>query len=75
MRVRSEISSLDELSAHADQNELLEWIRPLAPSVRKVFLVHGEHGQSEILAGLLRSRYGLDVVIPTPGQSFDLAPM
>jgi len=75
MRVRSEISSLDELSAHADQNELLEWIRPLAPSVRRVFLVHGEHGQSEIFAGLLRSRYGLDVVIPTPGQSFELAPM
>ena len=28
MRVRAEISSLDELSGHADQNELLEWIKP-----------------------------------------------
>ena len=32
MRVRAEISSLDELSAHADQNELLEWIKPLVPA-------------------------------------------
>ena len=30
MRVRAEIASLDELSGHADQDELLEWIA-LAP--------------------------------------------
>jgi metallo-beta-lactamase family protein len=72
MRVRAEISSLDELSGHADQHELLEWIKPLAPHLRKVFLVHGEPAQSETLAGLLRHTYGLDVAIPAPGQSFDL---
>ena len=49
MRVRAEISSLDELSAHADQSELLEWIRPLVPSLRKVFLVHGEAAQAATL--------------------------
>ena len=32
MRVRAEISSLDELSAHADYREMLEWVRPAAPS-------------------------------------------
>jgi metallo-beta-lactamase family protein len=72
MRVRAEISSLDELSGHADQNELLEWIRPMAPTLRKVFLVHGEAQQSATLAGLLHSRYGLEVVCPSPGQSFDI---
>lgn len=73
MRVRAEISSLDELSGHADQGELLQWIKPMAPSLRKVFLVHGEPHQAETLAGLLHSQYHLDVVCPTPGQSFDLA--
>jgi metallo-beta-lactamase family protein len=73
MRVRAEISSLDELSAHADQGELMEWIRPLAPSLRQVFLVHGEPQQSQTLAKLLHSTYNLSVVIPAPGQSFDLA--
>ncbi|MBZ5728575.1 MAG: MBL fold metallo-hydrolase [Acidobacteriia bacterium] len=72
MRVRAEISSLDELSAHADQKELLDWLEPLAPSLRKVFLVHGEPRQSETLAGLLASRHGLEVAIPAPGQSFEL---
>ncbi|MCU1233683.1 MAG: beta-lactamase domain protein [Candidatus Solibacter sp.] len=72
MRVRAEISSLDELSGHADQNELLEWIRPMVPTLRKVFLVHGEVLQSEIFAGLLHSRYGLEAICPTLGQSFEI---
>jgi len=73
MRVRAEISSLDELSGHADQGELLQWIKPMAPSLRKVFLVHGEPQQSQALAALLRSTYRLDAVCPTPGQSFEVA--
>jgi metallo-beta-lactamase family protein len=72
LRVRAEISSLDELSGHADQHELLQWIQPLAPSLRKVFLVHGEPQQSAVLAKLLHSTYGLEVVVPSPGQSFEL---
>src|SRR5438105_1815536 len=56
MRVRAEIASLDELSGHADQAELLDWIRPLASGLRKVFLVHGEPQQSETLAKLLKSQ-------------------
>src|SRR5450432_3678451 len=73
MQVRAEISSLDELSGHADQGELLRWIAPMAPSLRKVFLVHGEPQQAQTLAKLLHSQYHVDVVCPTPGQSFDLA--
>jgi metallo-beta-lactamase family protein len=72
MRLRAEIASLDELSGHADQNELLEWIKPMAPTLRKVFLVHGEPQQSLALARLLHERYGLEAVCPAPGESFDL---
>jgi metallo-beta-lactamase family protein len=73
MRVRAEISSLDELSGHADQAELMEWIKPLVPALRKVFLVHGEPQQADALARLLRSAYGLDVAIAAPGQSFEIS--
>jgi len=72
-RVRAEISSLDELSGHADQNELLGWIKPLLPGLRRVFLVHGEPLQSQALAKLLESQYGLEVTIPKPGEEFPLA--
>ena len=72
MRLRAEISSLDELSGHADQGELMAWLKPQAALLRRVFLVHGEPAQQETLARLIRSEYRLDVVVPSPGQSFEL---
>ena len=73
MRVRAEISSLDELSGHADQRELLEWVRPMAGRLRKVFLVHGEASQSATLAKLLYTQYNLETVVAAPGQSYELS--
>jgi metallo-beta-lactamase family protein len=73
MRVRAEIASLDELSGHADQCELLEWIRPLVPGLKRVFLVHGEPEQSATLAKLLKSQYNLDAVVAAPGETYDLS--
>jgi metallo-beta-lactamase family protein len=72
MRVRAEISSLDELSGHADQAELLEWIKPMVKGLRRVFLVHGEPLQAETLAGLLKSNYGLQAAPAAPGDSAEL---
>jgi metallo-beta-lactamase family protein len=72
--VRAEISSLDELSGHADQGELMEWLKPVAPHLKKVFLVHGEPAQSQALAAVIRSQYGVDAVAPSPGESFQLDP-
>ncbi|HUA61338.1 MAG TPA: MBL fold metallo-hydrolase [Verrucomicrobiae bacterium] len=72
MRVRAEISSLDELSGHADQAEILDWIAPRARTIRKVFLVHGEPEQSAVLAKLLHSQYGLQAESVSPGQTAEL---
>jgi metallo-beta-lactamase family protein len=72
VRVRAEVSSLDELSAHADQAELMHWLKPMVPHLRRVFLVHGEPAQSEALATLIRSEHGLDVAIAGRGDSFNL---
>ena len=72
LRVRAEISSLDELSGHADQRELMAWLKPQAPHLKRVFLVHGEPAQQEIFAQLIRSEYGLDVVVPAAGDRFEL---
>ena len=72
VRVRAEIAALDGFSAHADQLEILDWVGALAPRPRTVFLVHGEPGPAETLAGLLRERLGLTVHVPEKGQEFDL---
>src|SRR5262249_7878019 len=52
MRLRAEVAILNELSGHADQQELLAWIKPHAKALKTVFLVHGEIEQSQPLAAL-----------------------
>lgn len=73
MQVRAEVVSLEELSGHADQRELIEWMRPLAPRLKKVFLVHGEMAQGAALAGVIRKEFNLEAVQPARGQSFLLS--
>jgi len=73
MRLRAEVASLDELSGHADQRELLEWMRPLAPALKRVFLVHGEPAQQDALARLIQQEYGIEAGAPERGESFLLA--
>jgi metallo-beta-lactamase family protein len=72
MRVRAEIATLNELSGHADQGELLRWVKPMLGSLKKVFLVHGETDAAESLAENLRELYDLEAVIPGPGDGFEL---
>ena len=72
MRLRAEVVVMNELSGHADQNELLVWMKPLSKTLRRVFLVHGELDQAQPLAKRIRETHGVDVVIPERGQSFQL---
>jgi metallo-beta-lactamase family protein len=72
MRLLAEVQELGALSGHADREEMLAWMKPIAAGLKKVFLVHGETDQQTHFAAAIQSRYGLDVVIPERGQSFEL---
>jgi len=72
MRVRAEVKSLQALSAHADQRELLAWIKPLAGTLKKVFLVHGEPEGAGALQAAIQKEYGIETVLPGWGESFEL---
>ncbi|HLH43815.1 MAG TPA: MBL fold metallo-hydrolase [Bryobacteraceae bacterium] len=72
VRLRAEVAVLDELSGHADQHELIEWMRPIAAGLKKVFLVHGEPAQAAALAKVIRREYGVEAVQPARGESFGL---
>jgi metallo-beta-lactamase family protein len=72
MRLRAEVEELPALSGHADRQEMLAWMKPIAKGLKKVFLVHGETEQQAALAEAVHSTYGLDVVAPERGASFEL---
>lgn len=71
--VKAEVVVLNSFSAHADHNELLEYLRrfPRRP-LRRIFVVHGDPDQCEKFgATLTEERFG-DVVIPARSNRFAL---
>jgi len=47
--MRAEVAILDNLSAHADYTETLEWLRQFQEPPRQTFLVHGEPPAADAL--------------------------
>jgi len=71
-RVRARVAGIDGFSAHADQAELLGWMRPFDRNkLDRVFVVHGEQASSFTFAEKLRGEGVRDLVVPEHGQSFE----
>jgi metallo-beta-lactamase family protein len=70
--VKANILEIEGLSAHGDQNDLVNWLSALENTPTKVFLVHGEKQPAEDLRIKIIERYGFDCAIPLMGQEFDL---
>jgi len=70
--VRADVKKLNELSAHADHDELLTWLEPVAPTLKKIFLVHGEVGPAEKLRDAIKERYKIDAYIPNVNETVKL---
>ncbi len=69
---RAEVVVLNSFSAHADGNELLEYIGQFdKQQLRQIFLVHGELDRAQDLQKGLLERKFKSVVIPQRGQKFE----
>ena len=62
--VAAKIYTIGGFSAHAGQSQLLEWIGEMARPDLKIALVHGEPKAQQILAGLIKERFGITPFIP-----------
>lgn len=58
VKVRARVDTLDGLSAHADQGELLRWISGFERPPKSTHLVHGEPSAAEALAAQIDAKYG-----------------
>ena len=61
--VRCEVATMDGLSAHADESELLDWLASVPGRPRRTFLVHGEPRASDALRQAVEGRMGLPVSV------------
>jgi metallo-beta-lactamase family protein len=58
--IRAEVASMDGLSAHADQSELLDWLQAMPTPPRQVWLVHGEPSQADTLRHAIEHKLRLN---------------
>ncbi|MBL8740098.1 MAG: MBL fold metallo-hydrolase, partial [Myxococcales bacterium] len=63
VEVRAEVAAIDGLSAHADKDEVLAWLRGFSEPPRQTYLVHGEQPAAEALATAIRERLGWRVTV------------
>ncbi|MBC6369126.1 MBL fold metallo-hydrolase [Algoriphagus sp. AK58] len=70
--VKAKVHTLNGFSAHAGQNDLLEWFSHLAPSKPKVALVHGEDGPRVILSELIEKKFGIKPLLPEIGDLIEI---
>ncbi len=71
-RVRCNIRSIDSLSAHADRNEMITWLKHFKDAPKAIFLNHGEPHQSDALRVKIEHDLKWKVLIPKLQESFYL---
>lgn len=70
--VNAQVASLGGLSAHAGQSDLLQWFDSLAPSKPMLVLSHGEEKGRQPLAEIIRSKYGINPILPELGETITI---
>jgi metallo-beta-lactamase family protein len=71
--INCKVKIMDYFSAHADQKELIDYIRlNTKKKLKNIFLVHGEEGQSLILREKLVTMSYRNVHFPVSGEKFEI---
>ena len=70
--IKATIVDIEGLSAHGDQNDLLNWLSSLENKPKKVFLVHGENQPADELRIKIQEKYGFECSIPMMNQEVEL---
>jgi metallo-beta-lactamase family protein len=72
VEVRARVDKLNALSAHADQAEIMSWLRRYKAPPKRTFIVHGEPPAQAALRDKIVAELEWEVVIPRWKESFDL---
>lgn len=62
--VKARVVQIQGFSAHADREELLQWLGSLKKAPRRLFIVHGEAESAKGFGRFIHERTGWDVSVP-----------
>ena len=66
--VKCRVMAIGGYSAHADLPTLINWLRPMRQSLKKVFVVQGEEESSLVLAQKIKDELAVEAIAPTLGE-------
>lgn len=70
--VKAKITKIESLSSHADQSQLLTWLKQIK-GVKQVFLVHGEDEQRAALKEKIKTDLEIEnIILPVRKEVFNL---
>jgi metallo-beta-lactamase family protein len=72
LAIAARIEKIDSMSAHADANEIMQWLSGFVRPPRRTFLVHGEPAGLNALAARIAAERGWPVHIPAYGERVNL---
>ncbi len=68
--VSAKIKEITSLSAHADQREMLLWMKQIKKIPQKIFLVHGEPNSLEAFRVKIKDELAVEPIIPKENEEF-----
>ncbi|MDF2763204.1 MAG: RNA-metabolising metallo-beta-lactamase [Rhodospirillales bacterium] len=71
--VRAEVDNLSMLSAHADSDEIMGWLKGFARPPRAAFITHGEPAAADALRHRIEEELGWVARVPEHGERVSLA--
>jgi len=72
VRIRAEVIQMESLSAHADSDGLIEWMRAAEREPRMTYITHGEPEASDALRIRIKRELGWRVRVPEHFESISL---
>ena len=71
--IRAEVVAMQTLSAHADADEIMQWLRGFKRPPKHTFVVHGEPHASDVLRRRISLELGWSVSVPEYRDSVELS--
>lgn len=71
--VEAKIMSMESLSAHADANDIMNWLKRFSKKPSKIFINHGELPASQALQERIQKEMGIVCQIPAPNEVVELS--
>ena len=72
VQINAEIHSIEGMSAHADAQQVVDWLNTCPHQPRQVFLNHGEPGPADTLRQRIEKTLGWSAFVPLLGQQLEV---